>query len=232
METYYGIKISNEAIVAAINLSSTYISDKRLPEKAIDLLDQSTSNVKIQLMTKPTEILVTEEKKQQLLLQRGMMLIERTAPAKKKIEGLNQDIKKIEDELLGLYSEREIEKSSLDQIAKKQEQIGKIEEELKHPKNGETQEKIEQNHTLKKELAELQTKISEMNTNGKITTSHEVTKADIAATISVWTGIPLNSLLQDEKDKLIDMEKILGKMVIGQDPAITALSKAIRRARS
>ena len=161
-----------------------------------------------------------------------MMLIEKTASAKKKIEKLNEEIKKLEDDLLGLYSEREIEKDSLDQLSKKQGQVEKIEEELKHLNGGDHETKFKEYEVLKQELVSMKIKSSEMRGAGKIIINDEVTKNDVATTISTWSGIPLASLLQEEKDKLINMEEILGKMVIGQDAAIVAISKAIRRARA
>ena len=120
----------------------------------------------------------------------------------------------------------------MDEVTKIQQHIQTLSEELKNPNNQNDSKKIQELEGYKKQLAKMTKKQITMRKDSKIIIKDEVTKADIAATISKWTGVPLNSLMQEEKEKLINLEKILSKSLIGQDNAISAIAKALRRART
>lgn len=203
-----------------------------MPDKAIDLLDQSSANVKIQLTTKPSKIFDVEEKKKQLILQKQMIILEKTSSATKKIQQLDKEIETQENELITLYSEWELEKNHLDELARVQQSLIDLEILLKQSDSKDLEKNNKEYIILKQQLEKIEAEIEAMKHDGKISINDEVTKTDIAATVSRRKGIPLNSLLQEEKEKLINLEEILNKSLIGQENAVSSVAKCIRRART
>jgi ATP-dependent Clp protease ATP-binding subunit ClpB len=232
-ENHHRVRIKDEAIIAAVQLSSRYISERFLPDKAIDLIDEAASKMRLEMNSVPQELDDIERKIQQLEIEKEAI----------KREGDNQKAQKLAQEIAVLNDERtrfrakwKSEKTIIEQIqlhlvsienyrheaekAERQGEYGKV-AELRYGKIRETEEKIE---NLKVQLKEMQ------GENAMI--KEEVTAEDIAEIVSKWTGIPVNKMLQGEKEKLLGLEKELHKRVIGQDEAITAVADAVRRSRA
>ncbi len=232
-ETHHKVRIKDEAIIAAVELSQRYISDRFLPDKAIDLMDEAASKLRLEMDSVPEIVDETERKIMQLEIEREAI----------KREGDDKKVKELSGEIANLSNERDSlrakwqgEKNLVDALNAKSELIenykleaeqaeragdyGKV-AELRYGKIKETQDEVER---LKKELAENQE-------NGRML-KEEVTAEDIAGVVSRWTGIPVTKMVQSEREKLLHMETELHKRVAGQHEAIEAISDAIRRSRA
>jgi ATP-dependent Clp protease ATP-binding subunit ClpB len=235
-EVHHGVRIKDSALVAAAVLSNRYISDRFLPDKAIDLVDESASSLKMEIDSMPVELDELERKLRQLE-------IEKQAVTKEKDEASRERLERIKKEITALTGKRDVLKT---QWLEEKEAIGKvsaIKEELEHAKI--EAEKAEREGDLNRAaelkygtLMELQKQLEEENrkvsshkgTNRML--KEEVDEEDVAEIVSKWTGIPVNRMLEGEVEKLLHMENRLGLRVIGQDEAIKAVSDAVRRARA
>lgn len=232
-ETHHKVRIRDEAIIAAAELSKRYITDRFLPDKAIDLIDEAASKLRIEMNSVPEEIDEIERRIKQLEIEREAI---RREGDKKKVEELSKTISELKGERDSLRARWEEERDIIDRIQKKKEQIeqykfeaeraereGLYEKvaELRYGRIKEANEAIEK---LQKELAERQSE------NAMI--KEEVDAEDVAQIVSRWTGIPVTRMLQSERQKLLKLEDELHKRVIGQDEAIAAVSDAVRRSRA
>ena len=236
-EVHHGVRITDGAIVAAANLSDRYISDRFLPDKAIDLVDEAASRLKIELDSLPTEL---------DQLERGLMQLEmeRQALAKEKDDASKERLKKVETEIQEQKSQRDQlkarwmnEKAVIQEAGKFQEQVEQARLELEQAqRSGDLARASEIQYGvipgLQKQLAEAQAKLQEMQKEGGSILREEVGEEDIARVVAAWTGIPVNRLQEGEKTKLLHMEERLAARVIGQRPAVAAVSNAVRRARA
>jgi ATP-dependent Clp protease ATP-binding subunit ClpB len=235
-EIHHGVKIKDSAIIAAAMLSNRYISDRFLPDKAVDLIDESASRLRIEIDSVPMEIDEVQRKVMQLE-------IERQALKKEKDKASVERLKKIEKELTDLKSEVkeksvkwENEKKSISKIREIKEQIEKTRQEMKEAER-------EVNYTrlaelqygemskLESELKKEEGRLAELQKTEKML-KEEVDEEDVAEVVSKWTGIPVSKMLEGDIEKLIHMEERLRQRVVGQDDAITAVSNAVRRARA
>lgn len=236
-EVHHGVRITDGAIVAAANLSDRYISDRFLPDKAIDLVDEAASRLKIELDSLPTEL---------DQLERGLMQLEmeRQALAKEKDEASKERLARVETEIQEQKGERDQlkarwmnEKAVIQEAGKFQEQVEKARLELElAQRTGDLGRASEIQYGLipglQKQLADAQSKLQEMQKEGGSILREEVGEEDIARVVAAWTGIPVNRLQEGEKAKLLHMEERLAARVIGQRPAVAAVSNAVRRARA
>ncbi len=236
-EVHHGVRIKDSAIVAAATLSHRYITDRFLPDKAIDLIDESAAKLRIEIDSLPAEI---DE------IQRRMMKleIEREALKKESDEASRERLNKIEQELADLREERdslkavwEREKEQIHRIQDIKEKIDSLKVQAEQlQRQGELNRVAEilygEIPRLEQELEDAQKKLEEQEEEGTSMLKEEVDAEDIAAIIAKWTGIPVSRLLQGEREKLIHMEDELGKRVVGQEEAIVAVSNAVRRARA
>ena len=231
-EMHHGVRITDNAIVAAATLSNRYITDRFLPDKAIDLLDEAASRLKIEIASKPEELDEMDRRIMQLKIEQEALKKEKDDASKKRLEILREELAGLEAKSHDMTSIWNAEKSKIISSQKLQEELEKAKTEL---------EKAERNADLAKAgelkygvIPELTQKIAESQNNS--TTSHlireVVTDEDIAVIVSRITGIPVDKMLSSERDKLLAMEKALGENVIGQDDAIRAVSDAVRRARA
>jgi len=235
-EIYHGVRIRDNAIVAAVNLSDRYISDRFLPDKAIDLMDEACSVLRIENDSMPTDIDRLHRKIRQLE-------IEREALKKEKDEDSKQRLAVIEKELSGYREENQIlelqwkkEKEIIDRIKQLNKELdNKREEAIKQERLGELQNVAEIKYGI---IPELENKIKatkeelmKIQDKGQIL-REDVTETDIATIVSRWTGIPLSKMLKEDSDKLKDLEQYLSKSVIGQKDAIKSIANAIRRSRA
>ena len=236
-EVHHGVRIKDEALVAAAILSNRYITNRFLPDKAIDLVDEAASQLKIEIESQPTELDQIERKILQLNIEKQALSNENDAASKDRLE-------KLEKELSEITEERNSMKLKWDNEKKRIEEIRKLKEELEELNIKETQYTREGNLAKAAEIKygkipELNKKLEEANIENsnskedeKRLLREEISEDDIAQVISVWTGIPVSKMLTSEKQKYLQLEEVLHKRVIGQDEAITSVADAIRRNRA
>ncbi|MDA9713851.1 AAA family ATPase, partial [Alphaproteobacteria bacterium] len=225
-EIHHGIRISDEAILSSVQLSDRYITDRFLPDKAIDLMDEAASKVKMEIDSKPEEIDQLDRDLIKLQMEKNV-LSKDSEKDEKKNEKIESQISDIQEKLKILNSTWESEKKILDTKRNLNERIDQAKEDLEGAqRNGDLTKASEIMYGL---LPSLQKDYEELNKKEQATIINEVINAeDIASVVSKWTGIPLEKLIGGEKDKLINIEKLLEKRVIGQQDAIEKVSKAIK----
>ncbi|MFO7657996.1 MAG: ATP-dependent chaperone ClpB [Bacteroidales bacterium] len=232
-ESHHKVRIKDEAIITAVELSQRYVTERFLPDKAIDLMDEAASKMRLEMNSVPQEIDDIERRIKQLEIEREAIKREGD---KEKVQKLAQEIALLSDERNNLKAKWQSEKNLIDQIRQKLDAIenlkleatraertgdyGKV-AEIRYGKIKETENQAE---NLKKQLSEMQKEYSLIQ--------EEVTSEDIAEIVSKWTGIPVSKMLQSEREKLLHMEETLHKRVIGQEEAITAVADAVRRSRA
>jgi len=236
-EVHHGVKISDSALVAAATLSTRYISDRFLPDKAIDLMDEAAAKLKMEITSKPEELDEIDRKILQLEMERLSLQKESNAASIDRLEKLEKDLANLKENQSGLNAQWQSEKGVIDSIQKIKEQIDKVnieiqQAELKYDLNRAAELKYGTLTQLQKQLHEAESKLSESQITGKSLLREEVTEADIAEIISKWTGIPISKLVASEMQKLLQLEDELHKRVIGQDEAVTAVADAIQRSRA
>ncbi len=232
-EVFHHVRIKDEAIIAAVELSQRYISDRFLPDKAIDLIDEAASKLRLEINSAPEELETIERKIRQLEIEREAIKREKDEA---KLKSLNQEIANLSEERNKLRAKWQAEKDIVEQIQKKKNEIEQLKfededanrkgnlEKVAEIRYGRIPEATKAIEDLKKKLSELQ--------KGSPLVNEEVDAEEIAEVVSHWTGIPVSRMLQTEKEKLLNIETELHMRVIGQDVAIQAVSDAIRRSRA
>jgi ATP-dependent Clp protease ATP-binding subunit ClpB len=232
-ETHHQVRIKDEAIIAAVELSQRYISDRFLPDKAIDLIDEAASKLRLEINSVPQELDEIERKIRQLEIEREAIKREND---KIKLRELNEEIANLNDERNRLKAKWQSEKEVVENIQKSKKNIENFKLEAEQAeRSGDYGKVAELRYGRIKEaennLEELNKKMIEMQSDSALI-KEEVDAGDIADVVSKWTGIPVSKMLQSEKEKLLQLETELHKRVIGQDEAIKAISDAIRRSRA
>jgi len=240
-ETHHGVKISDSALVAAAVLSSRYISDRFLPDKAIDLVDEAAARLKMEITSKPEELDEIDRKILQLQMEKLSLQKESDAASRERLQRLEKEIADLKEEQTTLNAQWQSEKDIIDKIqnVKKEKERVNLEiqqaENPNHPRfNLELGSKLKFT-TLKdvdRQLEAAESELANTQRSGKSLLREEVTEADIAEIISKWTGIPISKLVESEKEKLLHLEDELHRRVIGQDEAVTAVADAIQRSRA
>lgn len=235
-EIHHGVRITDSAIIAAVTLSNRYIADRFLPDKAIDLMDEAASRLRIEIDSMPTEIDEIERKIIQLEIQKEALKKENVKTIKEKMTKIEEDLNNLKEESDKLKIQWNNEKeiiSRINEIKKNMEQT-KIEAE-KAEKRGDLGKAAELTYgvlnQLKKDLEKNNNELQEVQKN-KTMLKQEVDDEDIAKIISQWTGIPVSRMLEGEREKLLKMEQRLRERIIGQDEVLVKISNAIRRARA
>ncbi|MEN8253733.1 MAG: AAA family ATPase [Patescibacteria group bacterium] len=235
-ETHHGVRIRDNALVAAVNLSSRYIADRFLPDKAIDLMDEAASSIRIEIDSKPVEIDQLERKIRQLEIEKKALLKETDEASQKRLQIIDRELAELKEQHNKLNLQWKNEKEIIDsikivnkQIDEAKEKAIKLEREVKLEevakiKYGELPE-------LSKKLKTAQEKLAQLQEQGSIL-KEEVTEEDIAKVVSRWTGIPTQKMLEAEVKKLAELEKEFRKRVVSQNKAIKAVANAIRRSRA
>jgi ATP-dependent Clp protease ATP-binding subunit ClpB len=236
-EVHHGVKISDSALVAAATLSTRYISDRFLPDKAIDLVDEAAAKLKMEITSKPEELDEIDRRILQLEMERLSLQKESNSASIERLERLEKDLANLKEQQNGLNAQWQSEKGVIGSIQKIKEQIDKVnieiqQAELKYDLNRAAELKYSKLTELQKQLQEAEAQLSATQTTGKSLLREEVTEADIAEIISKWTGIPISKLVESEMQKLLHLEDELHKRVIGQDEAVTAVADAIQRSRA
>ena len=233
-EVHHGVEITDPAIVAAATLSHRYIADRQLPDKAIDLIDEAASHIRMEIDSKPEELDRLERRLIQFKIEREALAKESDDASKQRLADLDDDIDRLERELADLEEVWNAEKASVQGAASVKEEIERVRMELETARRagdlGRMSElQYGQLPALEKRLAEAQdgaddSELTLLRTN--------VTADEIAEVVAKWTGIPVSKMLEGEKEKLLRMEDELRESVVGQDEAVTAVSDAIRRSRA
>ncbi len=236
-EVHHGVKISDNALVAAATLSTRYISDRFLPDKAIDLMDEAAAKLKMEITSKPEELDEIDRKVLQLEMERLSLQKESNAASIDRLERLEKDLANLKEQQSGLNAQWQSEKGVIGSIQNIKEQIDKVnieiqQAELKYDLNRAAELKYSKLTELQKQLEEAEAKLTASQITGKTLLREEVTESDIAEIISKWTGIPISKLVESEMQKLLYLEDELHKRVIGQDEAVTAVADAIQRSRA
>ena len=230
---HHGVEITDPAIVAAATLSNRYISDRQLPDKAIDLMDEAASRIRMEIDSKPEELDRLERRLIQLKIQREMLKKEKDEASKQRLADLETDIEKLGREFSDLNEIWKSEKAALQGATKVKEQIEQARQELEAAQRGQDYAKMSEIQygrlpELEKQLAAAQA----AETQDFKLLQDKVTEEEIAEVVARWTGIPVAKMLEGEREKLLHMEDDLHRRVVGQDEAVRAVSDAIRRARA
>jgi ATP-dependent Clp protease ATP-binding subunit ClpB len=237
-EQHHGVRIADSAVVAAATLSERYIADRFLPDKAIDLIDEAASRLKIEIDSVPTEIDEVERRIQQLEIEKQALKKETDEASKARLQALEEDLANLREEAEALRTRWQNEKEPLEAINEAKEQL---EEARLAVEQAERDTDLERAAELKfGQIPELEAKVKEQEARleelhaggGEVLLSDEVTEEDVAEVVAKWTGIPVSRLMEGEVEKLIQMEERLHDRVIGQDEAIAAVSNALRRSRA
>ena len=236
-ENHHGVRITDAAIVAAATLSERYIADRFLPDKAIDLIDEAASRLKIEIDSMPTEIDEVKRRIQQLEIEREAMKKETDEASKARLEALEADLAELNESFNEMNARWQNEKGAIDSI---NEARARLEEANREVERAERDTDLERAAKLKfgeipeleKEVADQEARIGELHAGGGSMLADEVTEEDVAEVVAKWTGIPVSRLMEGEVEKLIHMEERLHDRVIGQDEAIEAVSNALRRSRA
>jgi ATP-dependent Clp protease ATP-binding subunit ClpB len=233
-EVHHGVRIQDAALIAAATLSHRYISDRFLPDKAVDLVDEAASRLKIELDSMPTEIDQLERQIMQLEMEKQALKKERDNASKERLSKLEKELADLKEQSSRLKAQWQKEKEEITKSQKIGEQIDQLRTELEQAqRRGDLQRASEIQYgkipELQKQLDDLKSKET---AGGHILLKEEVTEEDIAKVVSSWTGIPVSRLQEGERHKLVKMEERLMERVVGQERAIRAVSNAVRRARA
>ena len=233
-ELHHGVRIKDDAVISAVELSSRYISDRFLPDKAIDLMDEAAAKLRIEIDSLPEELDELQRKVMQLEIEREAIRREKD---KQKEQKLNKVIAELTDERNRLKAKWENEKSIIQGLQQQKEQIElfKLEAEQAE-RSGDLGLVAEIRYgkivEAEKKLEEFKTNLEEMQQDESVLLKEEVDSEDIAEVVAKWTGIPVSKMLQSDKEKLLNLEEELSQRVAGQEEAITVLSDAVRRSRA
>ncbi len=233
-EAHHKVRIKDEAIIAAVEQSQRYINDRFLPDKAIDLMDEAASKLRMQINSMPIELDEAERKIMQLEIEREAIKRDNDQP---RIDGLNKDIANWQEKRTALRARWQSEKEVIEGVQKIKLEIEELKQQANNfEKQGDYGKVAEIRYGKVKEaeakLTEFETKLAEAKENGSQLLKEEVDSEDIAAVISAWTGIPVNRMLQSEKEKLLKLEDELHKRVVGQHEAIESIADAVRRSKA
>ena len=236
-ETHHNVKISDSALVAAASLSTRYISDRFLPDKAIDLVDEAAAKLKMEVTSKPEELDEVDRKILQLEMERLSLQKESDPASKERLERLDRELADLKEEQSALNARWQAEKDILEQRKQVRDEIDRVEIEIQQAErdydlNRAAELKYGKLTELQQQLEQAETNLEDLQSSGRSLTREEVTEEDIAEIISKWTGIPVSKLVQSEMQKLLLLEDELHHRVIGQDEAVTAVADSIQRSRA
>ncbi|MFN7400170.1 MAG: Clp protease N-terminal domain-containing protein, partial [Sandaracinobacter sp.] len=230
-ELHHGVRITDSALVSAATLSNRYISDRFLPDKAIDLMDEAASRLRMEVESKPEEIEALDRRIVQLKIEREALTREKDEASRGRLAALEGELSELELEAGNLTARWEAEKEKLAGATRIKEQLDQARFEVDQAqRNGNFSRAGELTYGV---IPQLEAQLVEAEkASGEAMVREEVTSEDIAAVVSRWTGIPVARMMEGEREKLLNMEAELGRRVIGQADAVRAVSKAVRRARA
>ncbi len=243
-EVHHGVKITDSALVAAATLSHRYITDRFLPDKAIDLVDEAAAKLKMEITSKPVELEDVDRRLMQLQMEKLSLEGEEKRPgimvdkaSKERLEKIEQEIKELESIHEKLGNQWQSEKQMLEEINALKEEEEQLRVQIEQAEraydlNKAAQLKYGKLEGLQRDLEAKETKLIDIQSQGETLLREQVTESDIAEIVAGWSGIPVNRLLGSERQKLLDLEGHLHQQVIGQEEAVSAVAAAIRRARA
>ncbi|XP_074320151.1 chaperone protein ClpB4, mitochondrial-like isoform X2 [Silene latifolia] len=236
-ELHHGVKISDGALVSAAVLSDRYITERFLPDKAIDLVDEAAAKLKMEITSKPTELDEVDRAVLKLEMEKLSLKNDTDKASKERLHKLESDLNSFKEKQKELNDQWESEKVLMNRIRSIKEEIDRVNLEMEAAEreynlSRAAELKYGTLTTLQRQLEEAEKNLSEYRESGKSLLREEVTDVDIAEIVSKWTGIPLSNLQQSEREKLVFLEDVLHKRVIGQDMAVKSVADAIRRSRA
>ena len=235
-EVHHGVRIQDSAVIAAATLSHRYITDRQLPDKAIDLIDEAASRLKMVIDSKPTELDKVDRQTLQLEIERESLKKERDKASKERLKAIEAEIAELSEEANALRARWETEKSAIDEIRGTKSQIDNVKVQIEQ---AERTADLEASARLRygtlveldQQLARQEARLNELQASGAML-KEEVDAEDVSQIVSKWTGIPVNKLIEGEVEKLLRMEQRLDRRVVGQTDAIRIVSNAVRRSRA
>ncbi len=236
-EVHHGVRIKDSALIAAAVLSHRYISGRFLPDKAIDLIDEAASKLRIEIDSRPQEIDELERRILQLEIEKQALKKETDAASKERLQNIEKELAQLKERSAQLTAKWQAEKAIIMEIRKIKEEIDVLRnEEALAQRRGELEKAAEIRYgkipALEEKMQQQNKRLEEMKESGKLLLKEEVDDEDIAAIVAKWTGIPVSRLMEGEAEKLVHMEDRLKQRIIGQDEAVALISSAIRRARA
>ncbi|MBF2074830.1 MAG: ATP-dependent chaperone ClpB [Synechococcales cyanobacterium C42_A2020_086] len=236
-EVHHGVKISDSALVAAATLSNRYISDRFLPDKAIDLVDEAAAKLKMEITSKPEELDEVDRKILQLEMEKLSLQKESDIASRERLDRLEKELADLKEVQSSLNAQWQAEKDMIVEIQKLKEEIDRVNIEIQQAErdydlNRAAELKFGKLTDLQRKVQDAEKKLAQTQTSGKTLLREEVTESDIAEIISKWTGIPVSKLVESEMQKLLHLEDELHRRVVGQDEAVTAVADAIQRSRA
>ncbi|WP_144509507.1 ATP-dependent Clp protease ATP-binding subunit [Bacillus sp. FJAT-22090] len=234
-ELHHGVRIHDRAIVAAAELSNRYITERFLPDKAIDLVDEACAMIRTEIDSMPLELDEVKRKMMQLQIEEQALMKEKDAASQKRLESLRKDLKDLEQSFSQMDNKWTEEKESIQFIQQKREELDRYRRELEEAENKyDLNKAAELRHgkipTLEKELHVYEQQVNEESDSRLL--REEVTAEEIASIVSRWTGIPVTKLVEGEREKLLRLKETLGERVVGQDQAVQLVTEAVWRARA
>jgi ATP-dependent Clp protease ATP-binding subunit ClpB len=236
-EVHHGVRITDAAIIAAATLSGRYIADRFLPDKAIDLIDEAASRLKIEIDSMPTEIDEIERRIQQLEIERQALSKETDKASKERLEAIDSELAELREQSSEMKARWQTEKSAIEAIKQAKAELEEANRELERAERDANLERAAELRygripELESIVAEQEERLHELHAEGGSMLTEEVTEEDVAQIVAKWTGIPVSRLMEGEVEKLIHMEERLHDRVVGQVEAVEAVSNALRRSRA
>jgi ATP-dependent Clp protease ATP-binding subunit ClpB len=235
-EVHHGVRIQDSALVAAATLSARYIQDRFLPDKAIDLVDEAASKLRMEIDSMPAELDEVERTIRRLEIEREGLKKETDPASKERLQKLERELAHVKEDSAGLRARWQQEKAAIQEIRTLRERLEAVKADVeKAERTGDYAKAAELKYgtaaNIERDIARAEKKLADLQKTGKMLTE-EVTPEDIAEVVGKWTGIPVTKLLEGEVSKLLKMEEHLHSRVVGQEEAVTAVSNAVRRARA
>ncbi len=236
-EVHHGVRIQDSAVIAAAVLSHRYIPDRQLPDKAIDLIDEAASRLRMEIDSKPQALDRAERQAMQLEIEREALKKERDAASQARLQKLEEELANLQEHIRALQAQWMHEKEVINNIRAIKSRLDEARVALERAeRRGELEEAARLRYgeipQLERELAEAEANMRQLQASGMSMLKEEVDAEEIASVVSQWTGIPVNKLLEGEVEKLLHMEERLHQRVVGQDDAIRSVSNAVRRSRA
>jgi ATP-dependent Clp protease ATP-binding subunit ClpB len=235
-EVHHGVKIQDSAVIAAAMLSNRYITDRFLPDKAIDLIDEAASRLRIELTSMPQEIDELQRRATQLQIEKQALSKEENPVVKERLRAVESELSELNEKIAGLKAQWQSEKAVITQISEKKKQLEETRELANRAeREGDLNRAAELSYgtlpQLQRDIDDSSAKLAEMQKSGALL-REEVTDEDIAEIVSKWTGVPVTRMMESEIQKLVRMEDNLTRRVVGQQEAVVAVSNAVRRSRA
>ncbi|MEH6942372.1 ATP-dependent chaperone ClpB [Bacillus sp. JJ722] len=235
-EVHHGVRIHDRALVAAATLSDRYITERFLPDKAIDLVDEACAMIRTEIDSMPTELDELTRKVMQLEIEEAALKKEDDEQSKKRLEALQEELANMKEEANNMKSQWELEKTGLQNIQQKRELLETLKRQLEDAENNyDLNKAAELRHgkipALEKELVALEETVNNKQNDNKLL-REEVTEEEISSIVARWTGVPVTRIMEGEREKLLRLESVLHERVVGQDEAVQIVSDAVLRARA